>query len=1118
MFDKRWIFAVLISLFVCVGAAVADDGDKSVISIENAQKTEYKKDAVSGADTIVLTGGVRISVTRGSTKTTILADSVNYNRETDMIYAEGNVHLDQTGSKAGGESVTAKSLLFNTATLEGVFDNGRVVQTQSDALNLPSGSTLNVASSIFGRDSGGTIAFKNGELTFCDDDDPHWRIKATRIWLLPGGEFAFFNALLYVGHVPLLYFPAFYYPKDELIFNPAFGYRNREGYYINTTTYIFGRKPLDARSSVQANKAQGSSTDSDSDDSDDKINFFSLMKTNALKEQRREGLVLHNLDDDYTGDTSTYLKFMADYYANLGLMVGLDGAYKPNDIVTNLQGNLRLGWSNTIFQKDTTYLPYAESGEAYSDSSNFMGIEFPFRYAANFAITIAKPLSLTISLPMYSDPYFEYDFGNRAESMDWIDFLMSNPTANRDTVTIEDYAKSSFEWKMSGSYTQKLPDAINPFITSLAVSSFTSSVSFGTLSLGKYDGYTLGTDAAKYNKEQWYKDDYITGVGTGQSPERKFYYPSQIKPLETTLRFAGTVVQYPATKTTTAKATTTLALKAPAALDTEPKEEASDETEAQETDAEDAEPSEKPLYDENALPLLNPSLDALVTISDVTYKLDYSVAPYFTSQLSYSSDNLKAPDDFSWNDVQSTYYQVKVPTTVTSALGYRGSFVSLTDTFTFNPVYQDHPYFKELNEDKDNGGYTKSSIASLQTADYKARKLDLTDVNALTFKPLYYTKYFSETSLTWNTTLKMIRTEYIGTTDSQTNEVEAEWDYLTADVTDEESLTVHNINVVLAAKEGEFGQNLSLTTTLPPLVDEYKGVFSLTFPYTTFSIGTGIKQTSKDDDTWIKEDISQSLAVTLLNSNVKFAQSWQYDLEDDYHESFKLALSGYGFQLAYTMSYVKGYDFDVDVGWVQQSEEKFQPYSVSLAYTSPSKTFTYWTDRISFAPSLSTSIVYDCLRPTNSYFKFIPAFTFKINNFLQITFSAESRNDVIYRYVQKYTGTEIELPGETNVFKDLLHSFYLSDEDKRKSSGFKLKTFSVTVTHDLHDWDFSASFSITPKLITESSTKPPFDNTRNNGHQYYDFSPKFTLSVVWRPMESMKTEIVDEYGEWELNP
>ena len=37
------------------------------------------------------------------------------------------------------------------------------------------------------------------------------------------------NAVVYVGKIPVLYLPAFYYPKDELLFNPAFGYDERFG-------------------------------------------------------------------------------------------------------------------------------------------------------------------------------------------------------------------------------------------------------------------------------------------------------------------------------------------------------------------------------------------------------------------------------------------------------------------------------------------------------------------------------------------------------------------------------------------------------------------------------------------------------------------------------------------------------------------------------------------------------------------------------------------------------------------------------------------------------------------------------------------------------------------------
>ena len=1090
MFNKKWFLTVFLSLCLCF-LVFAADGETSVISIESAQKTEYKKDPVTGSDTIVLTGGVRISVSRGSTKTTILADMVNYNRETDMMYAEGNVALEQTGSKAGGEKVTAKSLLFNTATLEGIFDNGRVVQTQSDALNLPSGSTLNVASTIFGRDSGGTIAFKNGELTFCDDEDPHWKIRARRIWLLPGGEFAFFSALLYVGHVPLLYFPAFYYPKDELIFNPAFGYRNREGYYINNTFYLIGRKPQNAKSTAETNKVGSSSTDNA-----DKINFFSLMKTNGLKEQKREGLVLHNLDKDYSGDTSKYLKLMADYYANLGVMVGLDGVFKPNELITSLEGKIQLGWSNSIFHKGSDYLPYAASGERYSDSSNFMGMKTPFRYMGNFKMSIAKPFPINISMPMYSDPYFNYDFNNRAETMDWIDFLMSSPTTNTDTPSISEI--SSFTWQVDGSYTFKLPDALSPFISSLSISSVSTSLEFAS------QNNTTLNDTAKKTSDGYQE----------VSPERKFYYPSKITPFKSSARVSGTIIQYPLPERKSTVGKISVSMKPPKDLDTsEKKDEKDEKSDSEKKDEEKKKEEPEKYFTDTALPSLSATIPSQTSFSGITYKLGYSISPDFTSQFSYASTNLKTPEDFKWNDIESMYYQIKAPTTITSNLGYRDSFVSLSDTFTFEPAYQDHPYLKELDSAGTNGGKSASEIKSQRNTDYSARKLDLTNSNALSVRPFYYTKYFSETSLTWNTTLKMVRTKYISEDPN-----EPAWEYLTGDVTDSESLTVHNLNLVLAAKEGDFSQKLSLTSTLPPQVDKYTGTFSLGFPYTTFSIGTGVHRKSKDDETWVKENVSQSLSLSLLNSKLKLSQSWTYNSEEQYHESLKFSLSGYGAQLAYTMSYTSSYDFVTGSGWIANGEKDFQPYNVSLAYATPSKTFSYWTNRISFAPSLSTSVVYDCVRPTNSYFKFIPAITFKINNFLNITLSAESRNSVIYRYFcpdDKYE-EYYRSSGERSIFTDLIDSFRFDDESKRKSSGFKLQSFNIKVTHELHDWNLSADFSIKPRYVTSSTSG--FDSSRNSGSPYYDFSPYFSISVVWRPLEGMKTQVVDEYGEWKLNP
>ena len=1099
-----WIFSLFsLPLF---GA----DGEKSVISIDQAQKVENTKDAVSGEDCIVLTGNVKISVSRGSTKTTINAERINYNRATEMLYAEGSVSLTQSGGSAGGETITASSLLFNTATLEGVFDNGRAVQTSSDAINLPSGSTLIVASEVFGRDSGGTIAFKSGELTFCDDENPHWRIKASRIWLLPGGEFAFLNARLFVGRVPLMYLPAFYYPKDELLFNPAFGYRQREGYYINTTTYLYGRKPSSAVSSADIRSKTSSSSSSSS--SDDKINFFSFMNTGSMKEQKREGLVLHNLDSDYKGDTSKYFKVMADYYANMGAMVGFDGVFAPNSVLTSLSTNLELGFSNTVFRNNSLYLAKNASGEIINDESNFMGMELPFRYQANLKFTVAKPFSMTFSMPVYSDPYFNYDFNTRAETMDWIDFAMNGTDKNTDEITVSE--NSSFTWSFNGSYTFKVPEILNPFISSLALSSFSSSIVYSSKANEK-----LSSDERYASDSAW----------ASYTPERKFYYPSQITPFKTNGRISGTLLQFP-NKSSNKTASSSVSLPLPDELDTSDKsDEKSDGNKSDKEDkSDDSDKKEKsnqenenPVFSESYLPTIATPSFSTTAINGLSYSLGYTVSPDFTSQLSYSSVILKTPEDFDWNDMQSTYIQMKAPTTITSRLGYRDSFVTLTDTFTFNPVYQSHPYLK-VTDTTAEGGYTEASAQSVKKSDYSARKLDLTDVNALTLKPFFYTEHFADTALTWNTTVKMIRTEFVGDADNP------QWDYLTTDLADEDCLTVHNLNLVLGAKQfsKKVYQTLSLTTTLPPQVDEYKGTLTLGFPYVVFNAGTGVKQKSKDDETWVKEDFVQSLTVNMFDSKLKFSQSYTYDLEEEEHKSLKFALSGFGLQAAYTASYTAGYTFvtedkgdgtKISKGWTINSDKEFQPYQFSLAYSSGSKTFKRMNDRISFAPSLSTSVIYDFVRPTNSYFRFIPALTFKVNNFLSITFSAETKNSVIYRYFcsdeeyqEKYMGK-----GERNILQDLLDSFRFDDEEKRKSSAFKIQSLKIDVTHDLDDWDLNCSFSIKPRLMTSSTTGY---NSSYGGKSYYDFSPYFSISVSWRPLASMKTQIVDEYGTWKLNP
>ncbi len=1076
-------------LFFTIFTFALQAQSSSVIKILNASHTSYAKDPITGAEQIELTGAVSIEVTREKETVTITASRILYNRETSMLFAEGGVTLLQSSGSEGGENVNANTLLFNTSTMEGVFDNGRIIQTQSDAINLPEDSTLIVSSDKFGQDSEGTVAFKKATLTFCDAEEPHWRIWASRIWLLPGGEFAFANAVLFVGKIPVMYLPAFYYPKDELVFNPTFGIDERKGWFFQTTTYLWGRKPLDS---------------SDTSDDDVGAGLYNFMKSSKLKEQKLEGLVLHNLDEDYTGNTSNYIKIMGDYYSTLGGMAGVQGAWKPEKYITNLDGFLDLGFSNTVFLDSTrnAYVPYSSKGNIYRDDSNFMGISLPFRYAGNFNLSVSSPFTLNLSLPIYSDPYFSEDFLlDRKEYMDWIGFLM-NSSSSDDEDSDTSTTVTSFTWTASGSYSIPLPDFVKPYLNTLSITNISSSVVFSS---------KANTDISSLTNDNW----------ATYTPRRSFYYPSQVTPFSATGKIAGTLFQYPA-QSSAKKASPNfpIALEAPKDLSADSAAESAadtnDENDAKEEDSkaepESEEKAQATVVEENAFALSEedfPVLDAapnytIVTFPSVAYKLSYSATPQYTSQITYESTSLTKPEDFLWENVKSTYFQMKFPFTLSSDFSWRGSLATLTNEILFSPIYQEHPRLE---------GYTEASELSIKKADYTAQKIELSDSNKLVVKPLLYNSIFKDSNISWTSTIKFFRTEFLGDAENP------EWEILTMDINDEDCVTVNTLSATASAKETDsFSQALTFSATLPPQERDFTATLALTFPYLSLSFETGVEENPSDSDStilvWEKKPFKQTASLALFSNEVKITESFNYELEDDYASALKLAFTWEDLQLSYTMNYTYGYDFAAETGWTVRENKEFLAESASIAYATSGNTYYFWKNRISLAPNLSTSIVVDCIRPTNSYFIFKPALSFKVNKLLNITFSMESRNNVIYRYVQPLFNNDMQLPGETNPFVDLWNSFSFwgngqfwdPNQTKRKSSGFKLKSLSLSVSHNLHDWLFSTTCSISPRLISNA-----------DGTKEYSFEPYMTFSIVWKPLSSMKASVVDNYGTWKFD-
>ncbi|WP_027727784.1 LPS-assembly protein LptD [Treponema sp. C6A8] len=1113
-----------IALFLCgAGGLYADEPETTVITINNASQTSYKKSEETGNDTIVLKGQVKISVKKGNVTSEISADFVSYDRQTEMLYAEGNVSIATTGAASGNDKTTANSFLLNTSTLEGVFDGGKVVQTQSDAINLPSGSTLIVFSDMFGKGASNAIAFKNSSLTFCDDVNPHWHIDASRTWLLPGGEFAFFNALLYVGEIPVLYLPAFYYPKDELVFNPVFGYRRREGYFIENTVYLYGRKPLDTSSSTTTSSSSSSSSTTSSDTNssaaaDSLKGLYNFMKPSQLKKQRLEGLVLHNLEENYSGDTSKYFKLMVDWYSTLGTMVGFSGVFKPSEkYVTSLVTDFGLGFSKTIYTSGSKYYPYnPTTGTTYSDKSNFLGNELPFRYGGKFGLQLSNPVNLTLEMPLFSDPYYQYDFiTNRTEYMDWISYLLDLNTIQNSTETITVSEYSNFAWTLTSSKAISLPSPLKQFFSTMSYN-LTSSVQFTTLTMKPTEYDATGTLSSEHH--------YIID---GNSYINKFYAPSQATPLSLSFNFAGTLLEVPfgnGFKTSSKKEEFAITLNKADELKTEDElkkeKEAAEATENEaEKKPEEAAKDEKvasanEIFGNGNIEPIFPDLDFSSSTESLAegfvYKLGYTFTPSILTQIAYSTESeyIKTGSDFDWTNIKSSMYTIKLPVSLSNNLTYGTSVFSATNSFSYSPIYQKHPYIN--TKGTSGGGYTESQADTLKVTDYKAESQDISTTNTISLFPFAYVPLFCETGLKWSSTAKLFRQEFIGDADTP------DYKYYTLDWGDENCVTVNSLDFIfgLCEMDKKFKQTLTFSQVMPPLLRQYTGTLTLVFPYVTETVTTGIQEKNKNasdwDDQWDWKDIQQSTTVsgTVLGSTLSFSESYNYNLEEKYHSSLKLSSSWYGFSTSYVMSYTQGYDFENNK-WVERKEadgttskKEFLPYSYSFAYTMPSKTYYRWFNRISVAPGLTTSITADLIRPTNSYFIFTPSITFNLNNFFYIKFSSTTQNSVIYRYFQKMAGHEGRVPGEDNMWKDLWNSFRFDNESLRKASGFKLKSLNMEVTHSLHDWDFSMTWSFAPRLLTE------------NGTSHYDLNPYITIGVVWKPMQSMKTQIKDNYGDW----
>ncbi len=1070
---KNWIKAFMVLAALSLNAQNAAEKKQNTITVNSAQYTEYvkvppqpisehppsidageKKDGTpenakpKEDEIIIFTGSVSISVSDGVSVSTIKADKVIYNKTRDSLTAIGNVFYEKKTGLEKGESFKGEQLLFSIKKLEGVFLNGILEQAAAKKNKDP----FKIHTDAAGRNESGTIAFKDALLTTSKEDDPLWSIRASRVWLLPGNEMAFVNGFLSVGVVPLIYLPFFYYPADEMILHPVFGFRNREGAFVQTTTYLYGRKPLP--------KAEEESS------------FSNFLQGDTLKEQKLEGLFLKNLDEPAKNTDGSYLKLMADAYSSLGYLTGIEGKFSPpKSFFKQIQFQSFLGFSNTLYRlagsgSSVVYSKYDEKGIVNKNSSNLFGKNVPFRYYFNFNTNITKaPFRFTVDFPLISDPFFREDFLNRSEDMNWFKYLL-----NREKLAAEKEParETYYSWKLDGSVRPVFLQ-LQPWITSIALEAVSGRFNF----------------EAKENK-------FLLGENKLYAPDRSFFHPKNFVP-EFRVGINGTLFSTSLLNKKRNKSARTEIEGIENPFDENFAQDLKNAVENSETSANETpkdKPQEKSGEQEKSvddfMQALFPAFKIDTpktknTLDYINYDLSYKINGSFLQDLIFDHKNWAKPEDVKWKDFFSNYYKLNGSVGLDSRLIYNQGMLNLNNSFLLTGNYQRHPWVKD-----------NAKKAEYELNNFKRNVYSLTNTNTVKYSPFIFNEVFKPSFLEWSISEIVVKNSFTGTY------IKPEWK-TEKTKWDKDFIKTHSTAAGVGVTLNEHTQLVTTAVNLPPLLQAYTWKGNFSFPYGKLNIYARLFEKEKDKKKWFWEPFSAQLTFT-FPYNINLSQSYIYNIEDKKHDKYSVSIVWKGLSAFYNMSREIPYRLDLPpAGWVARSSTKeFIPHSLGISYSNTAAPFEFysWKNRIKLQLSFSTNVHFNLIRTTDSYFTFSPKITFKIHEFWDISFTSASRNDVIARYFQNFMNLPAPLPGEKNIAKDLLSSFYFWDEAARRRSGFKLKSLNLELTHYLKDWTMKFSYSVKPVL--------------RKAQRKYELEPTISFIVQWNPITDIKVHAKKE--------
>jgi len=197
-----------------------------------------------------------LPVSSGTHRVHFDSDYAKFNEYTREIDLEGNVKLEEfSAADKPVKIIRARFLTVNMDSRTVVSPSDFVMDDDTGTVYGKSG-TMNYGTES-GRITDGRFAYnsfifrgrsvefdktgyvyKKASITSCDDEPPYYKLRSTRIYLVPDKYFLAYNNVFFLGKLPVFYLPVLYRPlvggtPFVSIFRP--GYDQRNGFFIKST-------------------------------------------------------------------------------------------------------------------------------------------------------------------------------------------------------------------------------------------------------------------------------------------------------------------------------------------------------------------------------------------------------------------------------------------------------------------------------------------------------------------------------------------------------------------------------------------------------------------------------------------------------------------------------------------------------------------------------------------------------------------------------------------------------------------------------------------------------------------------------------------------------------------